>query len=324
MIQMPASIPRPSQWSLTRRSSIRSSTDEFDESAPIESRSVTSARRADVSVSWDLFDGKYAIFRQFGKTDLLNWHRWFLMWTPGIPEDATRAVRFTSKPSVQSAGYRRFKVSGQLEVRDLRGDVSESSSSETWIETFDYASPFPTYSVISGDPDIYTIQTVGGERVLNCASQDTTPVAVIRRSTPILAVRSMRVDFIIKALNPDDACTVGLGSDAGGVGFSPMREDFFDALRRPTISISSKSIPVTPMGSEALQLNKWYRLSVRILLDGSIIASIFDRLTLSLEVETSFAGPYTAPLLISDRLQFSTDQAGLTVPIQYDNIFMST
>lgn len=318
----PVSLLRPATWSMTSRVTSRSTSEVFEESAAPQQRQLSRIPLGDVSVSWQFYQGAYKLFRQFGKDDLLHWHRWFEMEVPSGEGYVTRIVRFVNPPTATNAGYRLFKVTASLEFFDRF--LPPPPAPAFWLENFEYTDLYPPYSIQSGTVMPFSIVLDAGNRWLNGGVYGGTPIARIGRTTDVLNVLKIRFRFRIVAVNPDDSTAINISADsslAAAFGFIPMREFAIDAARRPAISIPGLGIFVATIGSSALSTGIQYRLELTRNPDLSVSLRILlpDN---TLVLGQDWVGPHPGPLVTSGWLSFACDSGGTTSVAQYDDIYL--
>lgn len=252
-----------------------------DASRPREARARQRDRLAIEEVAFRPFSAaESAQFAAWWRNDLSFGSAWFNASWPG-PRGIVAAVRrFIGAPTWTFIPGGFWRVDARFEVRgeSLPVLVETTPPPSNLLEDFELGN-LSLYSTIVGDSSDWQVtQTNAWDGFSLYIPPGAYPPTTIRRDFAARTVHE--ISFMVRVDTyggswQDDACSIAIYDSAGGpaaayVQLLPYREAFFDAARRPLLSIGGNvwltGTSSSYCGSAALTLDEWYRFTMSIVI----------------------------------------------------------
>lgn len=317
--EYPSTLPGPSSLSIEPVPQVLASD---NEQGPRAVRRRTRVPGAGTPVTFRFLESDYTTFVEWWKTDLKYGHKWFWIQLPSAGGITWHVARFAERYNARMEGHRYWTVDAQLEVRERQLTPNDRADAYFFLE--DFENGFGAYSALSGNTSIFTVRPGMTENCMHCAPQSSGSVAAIQRvlAEPVLAT-FISFRFRVTLANSDDGClmTLSNGASVPVLSFNPIREGFFDPVRRPKVYIFDGSTTHLYEGSTAqVTVGKIYRVEIAYSpLSGQTRYTLIDELTSSVVYTFQPAG--VRPPITFDRITFTMDSGVTTSETDYDDIF---
>jgi len=155
---------------------------------------------------------------------------------------------------------------------------------------------------------------------VDIASSNTAVISRIATSIPSRTYRTVRFFFTISNSQPDDGAQIELAfSGAYRFSFLPIREAFYDSLRRAYLSANGSAF--TPITASQLAIGTWYVFEFEA--KPAANASTYKILLASdLSVVSQGTFPGSFPPFVANQLRYSHDAGGTTCDTKFTDIYV--
>lgn len=249
-------------------------------------------------VEWSLLSPtEAAIFDDWWRNTLKQGGAWFASGWPAVQGYGNLVRRFSGAPSwtLLEGGY--WKVGAKLIVRGRT-----MPPVDCFIETF--SSGLSSYSILNGSTLPFTITT--SPRIALRTTRQSAAYNNSRIFTEIdpRTLSFISVDFLLRSIGTDDSGTMQMFQ--GGTqkfAVQPMREAFYDPLKRPHVYYGDSAIPVGP---GALSVGVVYHAEVMFSTSGNDLCELYEEASGAL-VQSTDLGAHAS--MSVDRLTWNVDDA---------------
>lgn len=270
---------------------------------PLGLRAAQLAYLGTQQLQWAILTAAEAeIFFTWWRDTLIQGGAWFTAnWTsPAWPDGYTAQRRFITSLVWNHIPGGNWSVSGVVEIRLAKTDLSAPEVSECFLEAFDTG--LDEYSITGGDA-FAIVSSAYGPALQIAGGPITSFQSTADRDFPAFtfstATFKVRLDSFPTGSNPDDGPFFDLRFDTDSVLlFDTSREQFFDGARRPYVGFNGSFVVAAPA---ALAVGVWHEATLRIVSPTTVTFTLKVVGGATLQV-TTFTGVFTT--LAADQFVF--------------------